>query len=366
MAQVVPLLIMTNSAHTSSRFEKLWAESVPWARRLLVVIALVALIAAVVLEWHSDGRRVARLDTRAVAALAAAVAWPVAAVLLVALLRDALSQFLSSFASRLNKVSLFKVEFELAGLPEASGWAGPSIERVRTPAARPFDSDSVQALFAELEDDKPADYALLDLGAGDQWLSSRLYLFAAILGRVASLPWLVFVSSSVHQLRRHVGIARPEAVERALADRYPHLRVAFEKPYFTQFPQLPSALPVDSQQARIHRRHGAREIVRQFLQELQSPVATGGSDWVQLRPDTYENAEWLTAGDLSIILGEALYRESIVHTPSAPQQLARAIATATGEMVAVVDASGSFVKVVDRNEFLNVLAREWAASQPAA
>jgi hypothetical protein len=81
-------------------------------------------------------------------------------------------------------LSVYEVSIELAAVPELSStWeAGPADVRQLTPATV-FDSYS-QSLFQELLQPGQADYAVVDLGDGRKWLTSRLFIFALVLGRV--------------------------------------------------------------------------------------------------------------------------------------------------------------------------------------
>jgi hypothetical protein len=72
---------------------------------------------------------------------------------------------------------------------------------------------------------------VIDLGGGQQWLTSRLFIFAVLLGRMRGLRSLVFVETIGETRRRFIGVATPEGVRWGLARRYPWLEKAFANAY---------------------------------------------------------------------------------------------------------------------------------------
>ncbi|HEX3472429.1 MAG TPA: hypothetical protein VHT28_14710 [Silvibacterium sp.] len=85
----------------------------------------------------------------------------------------------------MQKLSVFQIELELSTLPEfTSTWSAPQLSDVRqlTPANE-FSSQAT-ALLDQIRNDYGSDYAVVDLGTGQQWLTSRLFIFAILLRRM--------------------------------------------------------------------------------------------------------------------------------------------------------------------------------------
>lgn len=128
------------------------------------------------------------MDFTDVIGLIGVVAWPAVIVTAVLVLRKPLSSFLKGLGQRTKKLSVFQFALELSEVPEIKPtWSGPLLSDVRQPtAAAEFDSRAM-ALFEQFEDETAYDYAVVDLGVGNQWLTSRLFIFAVVLERMRGL-----------------------------------------------------------------------------------------------------------------------------------------------------------------------------------
>src|SRR2546425_309319 len=172
-----------------------------------------------------------------------ALAWPLVGALAVYLLRRPLLEVLSQFARRARKVSVAGVSVELATLPELhASWTMGSVDPRQLTSSQVFDSAS-QTLFEELLRPRQADYALVDLGTGQRWLTSRLFIFAVILGEVTGLRAFAFVETNGGVRRKYLGTATPADVWRALATHYPWLEEAFARAMAGQAGGIPVATP---------------------------------------------------------------------------------------------------------------------------
>jgi hypothetical protein len=223
-----------------------------------------------------------------------AVAWPMVAVFALYLLRRPLVELVAQIASRASKFSLYNVSVELAVLPELSAsWTVGSTDVRKLTSSLIFDSPS-QALFQELLKPGKADYAVIDLGHGREWLSSRLYIFALVLGEVRGLRAFVFLESASGNRRRFLGVATPANIQRGLSETYPWLEEAYFRAA-TGNPQAPAkeetrkttfwnrspSLFRDTNQLRLS------NFVRQFIDTIQRTTAPPLDE--QLRTWTWEN-----------------------------------------------------------------------------
>jgi hypothetical protein len=141
------------------------------------------------------------------------IAWPIVLIVALAMFWRPLSRFVENLGAQGRGVKLSILEFglELSPLPQIQpGWQIGEGDIRRLTSELLIDSMSMP-LFEQLSAATDAEYAVIDLGTGDQWLSSRLFAFAVLLERmtgyvVLSLRkpkamWLVVLSVSHHQMR---------------------------------------------------------------------------------------------------------------------------------------------------------------------
>jgi hypothetical protein len=101
------------------------------------------------------------------------------------------------------------------------------------------------------------EYAVIDLGNGNQWISSRLFIFAVLLKRMTGLRQFVFIGTQNGVTGRFLGMASPDDVRWALARRYPWLECAYAYAYTWHVANY-------------------TDKTRQTLEELSTWKATGG------------------------------------------------------------------------------------------
>jgi hypothetical protein len=318
--------------------------------------------------------------------LVGALAWPVVILTAVVLLRRPLGSLLQDLGRRATKLSVFQVGVELATVPEvAPSWkiAGDDVRQLTR--ADVFDS-ATMSLFSELSSAGASDYIVVDLGRGDQWLSSRLYVFVVVLQRMRGLRSVVFTTTKRDETGVFVGIADPARVRWALAMACPWLESAFARAYAqvvpaANSPPTPFIISVDG----AIEPWAANNLARAFLTELQYPPAVPPAatppvppivaeppDWIELpgtpagQPQIWEHATWLSDGFLEQILGPSgLARDfAFTDSPDIPvDDRARAIARRPGETVALVTATGRFSGLVDRRAMLEAVATAYAERQ---
>jgi hypothetical protein len=337
-------------------------------------------------------------------ALIQAIAWPVVVLVALILLRPALQDVLRNLGGRVAKISFLRVSIELATVPEfKTTWEAPELGDVRqpTPAAL-FDTPSLP-LLEELIGGKGFDYAVVDLGGGHEWLSSRLFVFAEMLPRLRGLRCFVFVESVGTKSRRLIGLTLPEAVRWRLAQRYPWLELALERAYATSGQQHYEAAKWRAsaqatgqgsvaQQQLPERVEWYRPVIspagalgvgdvqvlgQAFLQEIQvklgeagqvphpsrppsstdpaQPVVNCQSGWVPVPGETIcERGEWLDGRHIRDLLSTDLQEDAWVKDdPNASDgEQVRAILRRKGDFVAIVFEDRTFSRLVDRRLLL--------------
>lgn len=146
--------------------------------------------------------------------------WPVTLLVSLLLFRRPIGRFLTGISGRVAKISVLEFALELSPAPTMRPvWEIRSSDVRRLTPSYLFDSPS--GPYFEQLSHATGDYAVIDLGDGDQWISSRLYIFAALLGRITRVRQLVFVATQEGVPGRFLGMASPDAIRWALAESYP-------------------------------------------------------------------------------------------------------------------------------------------------
>lgn len=297
-----------------------------------------------------------------------AIAWPMVAIVIALLYWRPLGRFLESIGGRVTRVSLFQVQFDLALAARATS---PTIDDIRKTSAAMM-SDATSQLFRQVQDASPADYVLIDLGSGDEWLTSRLFVGALMLHRMRGLQCVVFTEQTAQSDRRFIALTTPEELRWALAKEFPWLEAAFVRAYVeAAFGQLPIPTAVAMPSLLVTSRTGgldqrvAGKLVAQFVQLLQSPPAAAPSpanledDWTELAEGTFERAQWVTRDLLRKLLpDEAFSSHAPENRDASAADRTQTVLRRRGNFVALLDSDGGFSLLIDRRALLEeVVAR---------
>jgi hypothetical protein len=320
------------------------------------------------------------IDWTAVVEVVEALAWPAVVLLALYLFKQPLIDLVGELARRARKVSVFEVSIELATLPQMQApWSVGNVDPRRLSSSQIFDS-ATQTIFQELLKPAQAEYAIVDLRSGDAWLTSRLFIFAVVLGEVSRLRAFVFLESASGRRRRYVGVATSTDVRRALGRRYPWLEEALikalrgEYPADTAEPPAMGASAFSNQQPPLSGLESWRvtSVVRryvEYLQRMTSPPNDESESYLEIgtSPQTWERAHWIDAERLERDLGEMLEQAWVEDSPDkARAAVADAIARRNATYVATVDEDRRFVALVDRPALLAERAATSSTSRSAA
>ena len=103
--------------------------------------------------------------------------WPIVAVIAIFKFRKPLADLFETLAKRATKLSVGKVKIELAAASELKPLS--SVKPSELVAERL--ADSARSVLSDALHSN-ADYGIVDLKDGNEWLTSRLFLFSAVLG----------------------------------------------------------------------------------------------------------------------------------------------------------------------------------------
>jgi hypothetical protein len=312
--------------------------------------------------------------------LVKALAWPAVAILVAVIFRRAIAGFVSALGSRVTKLSLFKVELEL--VPASAATSTPLLDDIRTQTNPALISDSTRMMLDQVQSGAPADFALVALGTGNEWITSRLYIAAVMMERMRNVKVFVFVERAPTTERRFVAVASVKHLRWALARRYVWLEVAltrsllsvFPPAYPSNAPQLPAGAtwshdprtislpqPVITSDTGALDPWQARQVVSSFIDSLQlpqpPPPQLPANEWVTVHGTVYERAAWVTRELLSSLLPQDAFRawsNALRDSPRA--HLTRAVLRRHSPFVALVEGEQEFVRLVNRQALVDEIA----------
>lgn len=295
--------------------------------------------------------------------LSKALAWPVVVLLVAGAFRRPFSAFLAALGGRVNKLSAFKVEIELASA--TAPVSTPLLDDIRSGSSAAAVGDSSRQLLAQVQSTMPADFALIALGEGHEWLTSRLYIAAVMMERMRGAKALVFVQSTESVERQFVALISPRTLRWLLAMKYPWFEVALARAE-AQLYQHDDPTTID--QSRILTETGAinagnaQELVSKFLAHIRrqppgpSPDRGTEKGWVHL-PQYTERAEWVTRSLLYSLLPEGAFEAHIKPAPDHSRaRKSRALLRCRAPFVALVGEDGRFLRLLNRQFYLEEVA----------
>lgn len=195
--------------------------------------------------------------------------------------------------------------------------------------------------FNELVNGPPLTYLIANLEQGSAWLTSRLYLFAALLEELRDLRLVVFTArSGTNDI--FVGATTVSDLVTRLEWAYPWLPTAMFSAFEPHRTMGYIRTRLEADQAHIV----FNNAVAALTQPGSAPPPT---DWVHLpRHKRNEHAAWVTVGLLRQLAGERLVRTAVL-PPADARALARnVIVDHTVDLVVELDDRHGVRGVIDR------------------
>jgi hypothetical protein len=330
------------------------------------------------------------------AALVSALAWPAVIAFVVWRLREPLSGFLRDVPRRVRSISAAGISVELA---ETESQALLSLHDVRIDlrhagTSADVNDSTLRSFYAQIEDPSRIQHAVVDLGHGSEWLSSRLYVLSVILRRMRGLQAFVFVESFENSRRHLVGVCDSEELRWRFASRWPRYESGLAAaelhvwghPYddvaglvipYKQLPgNQPMEIPAFREWAEIVDPEGrlvtrdwpspepAAQLLRSFLDAMQRPAvpAPPSPVWETLPSDAQiaEYSEWLTGAIIEDVLRDSLDKRSIrleAWRGWTDEIRARAVLEHENRWMAVTRDEGIFDHLIDRAQILEQIGK---------
>jgi hypothetical protein len=311
--------------------------------------------------------------------LAHYLAWPAVVLIAVTLYRNSINLLFETLAKRSVKFSVSKFQFELGQLSRSPIEAA----QLKPLGGRAVNSSLSVEIAKSIRGVAEKDYLVVDIGSGKDWLTSRLFILAAILERIGGLRCFVFVSNADSN-RGFVGAATPRNVRWSLGVWYPWLERAFaiaygelakQKPQVELFqrglvdslidPLIAGFLkPITDSKQLVTADPTQPEIVVDLLYVKN---AEPKDNWVHLcfRDEnwviytTLEHASWIDAALLKDVLSGRLDQAVVGRAPL--PKTAPTIIGSSGTFVALVNEQMLFEELFDRSKLLDQISGQVAA-----
>jgi hypothetical protein len=211
-------------------------------------------------------------------------------------------------------------------------------------------------LIERMSEPGQIDYMIVDLGTGKKWLTSRLFIFTAMLMRMREMSCIVFLRSIDGIPRKFIGLASAKDVLSDLMSVYPFLERAYSSVYNSEISPIGKPNSLQS-----------KGMLLNFMKnsEIQQPPKSPPDDsegWVSLTKSdgnqVMEHAHWLDLEILSNICGSSINYEAWVEADpdKSKTKKIRAILRRQGRFVALVDKDRRFKDLIDRSSVLEELA----------
>ncbi len=304
----------------------------------------------------------------AVAPILDAIAWPIAVAAAAFALKEPLKKFIPNLLGRATKISFgdFRIEFSPAK-ELVNPWATELVDAHALVSADEFSSDATIELTRQLAQPTASDFAIIDLGSGHEWLTSRLFIFAVVLGQVGGLKTFVFVERREGVARSFIGIASPEAVRRRLAAAFPWLEASLLRSRAAvDIDPTTTLQAMDLRTIASRAQWEITEIVQRYvagLQQGQPPDEGWQEQWEDFEDGRgekrWERTSWLDGPSLRRVLGDALGSSFCIMAPDTTRsEKALGILRHKARFVALLDQGERFLELVDRSEAAERLIEE--------
>jgi len=288
------------------------------------------------------------------------LAWPLTLAIALYAFRGSIRKIIEQMGSSGGEISFAGLGIKLPVAERASLGDDVLLFQAGDPVTIANDSAKT-TLLKMLREPGTHEYVVINLGTGNQWISSRLFIFALMLQRMKSIRSIVFLDGSVPKF---LGIANPDAVRWSLAQDQPWLEQAYLNAHAASVGYQPPGTSFVVSKYGALDPQVADNVVRNFIQYVRAYlpplVAPQGAvfpaesrTWAVLGSST-EFGTWLTGADLQNLVGSSFHKETIVASNDRKAE-ARSLLQCTKPYVARVNNNGEFLSLVDRVAFVDEL-----------
>lgn len=289
-----------------------------------------------------------------------AIIWPVVILVVLVIFNKQIPEFFRRIGGKVKKISIANLfELELSHVEAADlKWSSEYTPDIRQPTSATEFMSYAPSLIQELQSESKGDYAIIDLGVGKSWLTSRLFIIATLLKQTKGLENYVFIETSGGVQNRFIGMVNADAIRWTFALHYPGLEESYRMAYLEREMNDPS-----SQKHGIITVEQAGNMVTTFLQSIQlegNPSEEEMNEWVPITDQGfYEHCRWITSNLLFDVLGDELKTNCITDTLDyKPEEKFVSIVMQEEKYIAVTDSKGEFKYLIDREVLITEIARK--------
>jgi hypothetical protein len=276
--------------------------------------------------------------------LVTCLAWPVFIFAGLLLFREPLGTFFKTVGNRATEFTIGGLGIKLSPMREAE--LGEDELKIRAADTFEIINDSAKrSLFKLFGESARNEFVAINLGRGDSWLSSRLYIFAMMLQRMNGLRCVVFLAPGADTESRFVGAMAPEKVRWCLARCQPWLEEAY-----CSAASLIKPIIIKNEFGALDP-FVAEQLVTTFINNLRiqpvPPAKMEPGEWVTFSTSQLpEHATWLTAEYLEQCFGYVFWKDNLVVSDD-KTELAK-LFKCSAPFVAKTKKNGEFVAMIDR------------------
>jgi hypothetical protein len=303
-------------------------------------------------------------DTPSILSTLVGYAWPLVTIAALIIYRKSIGEFLRTSSTRATEIGFGS--WASIKLPEVNQASQVPPNTIRALDSQFWFESSGQWFKEFLSSSGTSEYALLNLGDGDQWITSRLYIFAVMLQRMKALKCIVFTRDLPSGKIKFLGCATPDSVRWALAFNQPWLETAFVQAYSAQVGMNP---PLGAPQIPLLRADGSIEpsnaemIVSSYIRSLIDPPTSAShfskpEEWVDIKTG-WEHASWVNEDNLRRLITRNLWEDAIeARTDDSPEQKKL-------EVKRVVSKSAPYVATLSNGSYNSLVSRLALAAEIA-
>jgi hypothetical protein len=298
-------------------------------------------------------------------ALLTAITWPLTALIIFLAYRKHLPDLVGGLTSRITKLGIAGVEFELAvakPYEPDSDKSNAAAEFWHKAVSSQVSDSTATTFFNQLNEGGAADYAVVNLEQGQAWLTSRLYIVSILYAQIKGVKAFVFIETEGGIRKRYIGWASTNKIRWALEARYQWLGNAYKEAYKQL---LINGAQIVSENGRLGDTYNSNnvyksiDLLREFLQQIQSPTPPPMDikEWINLdsTPPVFEHGRWITGELLEKRLGNSLnkgyIRSSELRAKPAKEQLSLIVAI-PDSFIAVITDDYRFEYMLDRTRLI--------------
>jgi hypothetical protein len=146
--------------------------------------------------------------------------WPTILLFFLLFYRDVIKKAIKKIIPRIGKLSianLFTVE-----LREISGLSLEDDGPVKDLASREIYSSHLEIILSLIENQATSDCAVINLGKGKEWLTSRLFLLSFLMKNLVDLKCFVFLCEENNKKKGMLEMRHPSKFKTRLPSHFQH------------------------------------------------------------------------------------------------------------------------------------------------